>query len=93
MPIKSNNIGGRDGKRPSAGRKKTAVKDKYVNGNPDGRKLEVLNIPDTEGEEIPEPHEFLSARQHDGTTLEAGDIYRETWEWLDKLGVAKAVRN
>lgn len=40
---------------------------------------------------MPEPHEFLSARQHDGSTLEAADIYRETWEWLDKLGVAKAV--
>ena len=91
MPTKSNNTGGRGGRRPGAGRKKTAVKEKYENGNPGGRKLEVLDIPDTEGEDMPEPHEFLSARQHDGSTLEAADIYRETWEWLDKLGVAKAV--
>jgi hypothetical protein len=33
---------------------------------------------------MPTPHDFLSAKQHDGSTLEAGDIYRETWEWLDK---------
>lgn len=40
---------------------------------------------------MPEPHEFLSARQHKGTTLEAGGIYRETWEWLDKPGAAITV--
>jgi hypothetical protein len=91
MPTKSNNTGGRGGRRQGAGRKKTAVREKYENGNPGGRKLEVLNIPDTQGEDMPEPHEFLSARQHDGSTLSAADIYRETWEWLDGLGVAKAV--
>jgi hypothetical protein len=91
MLTKSNNTGGRGGRRQGAGRKKTAVREKYENGNPGGRKLEVLNIPDTQGEDMPEPHEFLSARQHDGSTLSAADIYRETWEWLDGLGVAKAV--
>jgi hypothetical protein len=91
MPTKSNNTGGRGGRRQGAGRKKTAVREKYENGNPGGRKLEVLNIPYTQGEDMPEPHEFLSARQHDGSTLSAADIYRETWEWLDGLGVAKAV--
>lgn len=91
MPTKSNNIGGRGGRRPGAGRKKSAVKEKYENGNPGGRKLEVLDIPDTQGEDMPEPHDFLSAKQHDGSTLEAADIYREAWEWLDKLGVAKAI--
>ena len=44
MPTKSNNIGGRGGKHPGTGRKKTAVKDKYENGNPDGRKLETGDI-------------------------------------------------
>lgn len=91
VPTKSNNIGGRGGRRPGAGRKKTAVKEKYKNGNPGGRKLEVLDIPDTKGENMPEPHDFLSAKQHDGSTLEAADIYREAWEWLDRLGVAKAI--
>ena len=89
MPTKSNNIGGRGGKRPGAGRKKSAVKQKYEDGNPGGRKLTVLDIPDIEGEDMPAPHDFLSAKQHDGSTLEAGEIYKETWEWLEQLGVAK----
>ena len=42
MPTKSNNIGGRGGARPGAGRKKSAVKEKANNGNPGGRRLEVL---------------------------------------------------
>ena len=36
MPTKSNNIGGRGGKRPGAGRKKTAASEKAKNGNPGG---------------------------------------------------------
>lgn len=51
----------------------------------------MLDISDTKGEDMPELHEFLSAKQCDGSTLSAADIYRETWAWLDGLGVAKAV--
>ena len=36
-----------------AGRKKTAVKDKAAAGNPGGRPLEVLDIPEMEGVEMP----------------------------------------
>ena len=79
MPTKSNNIGGRGGKRPGAGRKKSAVTEKAAAGNPGGRPLQVLDIPEIEGAEMPKPHEFLSATQHDGSTLQAGDIYGETW--------------
>lgn len=50
MPTKSNNIGGRGGARPGAGRKKSAVKEKANNGNPGGRKLEVLDISDCQRE-------------------------------------------
>ena len=62
MPTKSNNTGGRGGKRPGAGRKENRRPWKYENGNPGGRKLEVLDIPDTQGVDMPEPHEFLSAK-------------------------------
>ena len=82
MPTKSNNTGGRGGARPGAGRKKSAVKDKAENGNPGGRKLEVLDIPEVEGVPMPKPHDFLSAEQRDGSTLQAQEIYKETWEWL-----------
>src|SRR5699024_985193 len=70
MPTKSNNTGGRGGARPGAGRKKSAVKEKAENGNPGGRRLEVLDIPEVEGVDMPKPHEFLSAEQRDGSTLQ-----------------------
>lgn len=37
------------------------------------------------------PHEFLSAEQRDGSTLQAEEIYTETWEWLKKVGCAAKV--
>lgn len=49
IPTKLNNTDGRGGARPGAEKKKSAVKDKAENGNPGGRKLEVLNIPEVEG--------------------------------------------
>ena len=69
MPTKSNNIGGRGGARPGSGRKKTAIKDKITAGNPGGRALEVLDIPDMECADMPEPHDFLSSEQRDGSPL------------------------
>ena len=91
MPTKSNNIGGRGGARPGAGRKKTAVREKAENGNPGGRRLEVLDIPEVEGVDMPKPHDFLSAEQRDGSTLQASEIYGETWEWLKKIGCASKI--
>ncbi len=91
MPTKSNNIGGHGGARPGAGRKKTAVKDKAANGNPGGRRLEVLDIPELEGVEMPKPHDFLSAEQRDGAPLQAKEIYEETWNWLQRIGCASKV--
>ena len=91
MPTKSNNTGGRGGARPGAGRKKSAVKEKAEKGNPGGRKLEVLDIPEVEGVDMPKPHDFLSAEQRDGSKLQAEDIYTETWEWLKKIGCASKV--
>ncbi len=89
MPTKSNNTGGRGGARPGAGRKKSAVKEKAENGNPGGRRLEVLDIPEVEGVDMPKPHEFLSAEQRDGSTLQAEEIYTETWEWLKRWAVRR----
>ena len=91
MPTKSNNTGGRGGARPGAGRKKSAVKEKAENGNPGGRRLEVLDIPEVEGVDMPKPHEFLSAEQRDGSTLQAEEIYTETWEWLRRWAARRGV--
>ena len=82
MPTKSNNIGGRGGKRTGAGRKKKALTEKVESGNPGGRTLNVLDIPDVSGVDMPKPHDFLSAAQRDGGNFQAKEIYTETWEWL-----------
>ena len=87
MPTKSNNIGGWGGVRPGSGRKKTPLAERLeVDAD-----LTVLDIPEVEGAEMPEPHEFLSARQKDGSTLQAAEIYEETWEWLKGVGCAAKV--
>ena len=91
MPTKSNNIGGQGGKRPGAGRKKAAVKEKADVGNPGGRKLAVLDIPEVEGVEMPRPHDYLSAEQRDGNPLQASEIYSELWNWLKEIGCAAKV--
>ena len=91
MPTKSNNTGGRGGKRPGAGRKKKAVTEKAANGNPGGRPLQVLDLPDMEGVAMPKPHDFLSADQRDGNPLQAKEIYEETWNWLKEVGCAHLI--
>ena len=68
MPPKSNNTGGKGGARQGAGRKKTAVKSKAENGNPGGRPLTVLDIPEVEGVDMPKIHDFLTSEQRDGST-------------------------
>ena len=78
MPTKSNNIDGRGGKRPGAGRKKKSVVEKAKNGNPGGRSLTVLDVPEIERAEMPKPHDFLSTTQKDGTEFQAKEIYTET---------------
>ena len=41
-------------------------------------RLEVLGIPEVEDVDMPKPHEFLSAEQRDGSTLQAEEIYTVT---------------
>ncbi|MCC8075305.1 MAG: P27 family phage terminase small subunit [Clostridiales bacterium] len=91
MPTKSNNTGGQGGARPGAGRKKKALSEKLETGNPGGRTLKVLDVPDLEGVEMPEPHDFLSATQRDGGKLQAAEIYEETWNWLKSIGCTSVV--
>lgn len=91
MPTKSNNTGGRGGARVGAGRKKSALSVKTNSTTVVTRKIEVLDIPEIEGVDMPKPHDFLTAEQRDGSELQAGEIYRETWEWLKKIGCSSKV--
>ena len=40
---------------------------------------------------MPKPSAFLSAKQKDGTELQAVEIYRNTWEWLSVRGCAAII--
>ena len=87
VPTKSNNTGGRGGKRPGAGRKAKGVAEKAASG----RKLTVLDIPEMDGSDMPKPDEILSATQKDGTKLKAAEIYEAVWKWLEKLNATAYV--
>ena len=84
----------RGGARIGAGAKKKALVDKITEGNPGGRTLTIMefqNAADLEGIEMPEPSKMLEAVQKDGKTLVAGDIYRDTWNWLNERGCAALI--
>lgn len=90
----------RGGRRVRAGSKPDALADKITNGH-DAFVMEFpttdlktpANIPSVElyGEEMPEPSDYLSAKQRDGKPLGADDIFRETWIWLKERGCEKLV--
>ena len=88
MPTKSNNTGGRGGKRLGAGRKKKSLVEKLAK---DADKIEFLDIPDMEGVDMPQPHRILSSKQRDGSEFEAAEIYKKTWEWLNEIGMARKI--
>lgn len=89
MPTKSNNVGGRGGARAGAGRKKKAVIDKITEKS--NQPIEVLDIPEVDGVEMPKPKDILSAKQRDGKDFMAKEIYEETWQWLKKIGCHSVV--
>ena len=88
-------MGQRGPKTGSGGRPKKALADKIADGNPGKRPLTVIDFQDSaadlEGQDMPKPSEFLSAKQKDGTELQAVEIYRNTWEWLSVRGCAAII--
>lgn len=84
----------RGGARIGAGAKKKPLADKIAEGNPGGRTLTVMefsNTADLHGQAMPEPNKMLEAVQKDGKTLVAGEIYKNTWQWLNERGCAMLV--
>ena len=88
-------MGQRGPKPGTGGRPKKAIADKITDGNPGRRPLTVIDFGDSaadlEGQEMPKPSEFLSARQKDGSTLCAAEIYENVWKWLAERGCAALV--
>ena len=86
---------GRRGPAPGkGGRPPKPLAEKILDGNPGKRKLTVVefhNAAEFQGEEMPQPSAMLSAVQRDGTTLQAAEIYKITWEWMNERGCAALV--
>jgi len=84
----------RGGVRVGAGAKKKPLADKIMEGNPGGRKLTVIefnNTADLKGLSMPEPNKMLEAIQKDGKALIAGEIFKNTWQWLNERNCAALV--
>ena len=82
------------GPRPGSGRKKKPLADKIIEGKVGGRKPSIIEFTDNaslEGQAMPKPGAMLSATQKDGKTLEAAEIYENTWRWLDERNCAAIV--
>lgn len=87
---------GKRGPKPgTGGRPKKPLADKITDGNPGKRPLTVIdfkdNVADLEGQVMPKPSDYLSARQKDGSTLCAADIYENTWKWLCERGCSAII--
>lgn len=84
----------RGGPRTGAGRKSKALTEKIETGNPGGRKLTVMELPETtdfEGVDMPNPKDYLSEKQKNGESLGADEVFKETWLWLKERGCEKLV--
>lgn len=84
----------RGGQRTGSGRKSKALTEKLEAGNPGGRPLKVVEFKDTadlKGTDVPDPKDYLSAKQKNGETLGADEVFKETWLWLKERGCEKLV--
>jgi hypothetical protein len=84
----------RGGARIGSGQKKKALAEKILDGNPGNRKLTIMDFTDmTEltGESMPKPRGYLTAKQKDGSTTLAAEIFNNTWQWLKERGCAQLV--
>lgn len=84
----------RGGMRFGQGRPPKAIKEKLDAGNPGGRKLQIIDLPDPpdiEGHSAPDPRDYMLEKQQSGIDLCAADIFKETWEWLASLKCEKLV--
>ena len=89
-PLSDKILDGNPGKRPL-----TVIEFKDSSENPEdspwssaGRNLRAV---DQEGQVMPKPSDYLSAKQKDGSTLCAAEIYENVWRWLAERKCAAIV--
>ncbi len=77
-----------------AGRKPKGVLEKAADGNPGGRKLTVIDLPEAselQGVDVPEPSAYLNTKQKAGGMYDPVGIYTKTWLWLKNCGCEKLI--
>jgi len=80
----------RGGPRVGAGRKPKPLVDKINSG----QHAEIIEFPepaDLFGNDVPPVKEYMLARQKDGESFAAEEIYRETYLWLKERGCAELI--
>ena len=86
---------GHGGARPGAGRKKKALSEKLIDGNPGKAPLTKLqfSIQDNNlaGEDMPPVSEYLKQVTKNSQQNLAPQIYEDTWKWLKERGCAQYV--
>lgn len=53
--------------------------------------IELPDAPELEGVDMPSIKDYMKARQKNGMELCAEEIFKETWEWLKKVGCTEYV--
>lgn len=84
----------RGGQRVGQGRKPKAIADKITAGNPGKHPLKVMDLPDVpnlDGEDMPQPKNYMKEKQKGGGELCAEEVFSETWQWLKERGCEKLV--
>lgn len=76
----------RGGRRTGAGRKPKPLAEKLQ----EGKKATALVLPELEGVELPDIHEFLSEEQRMGE-LYGKEVFEQMWRWLSERGCAHLV--
>ncbi len=71
----------RGGARAGAGRKPKALADK-INEGESAKVMELPVVSSLNGNDMPAVKEYLKAKQCEGKSLCAEEIYKETWSWL-----------
>ena len=87
---------GHGGARPGAGRKKKALSEKLMDGNPGKAPLTKLQFSvqgtDLAGEDMPPVAEYLKQVTKNSQQNLAPQIYADTWKWLQERGCAQYVK-
>lgn len=75
---------GKRGPMPgTGGRPRKAVVERLAEGNRGYKPIKIIPAPSTyEGMDIPEPSKYIKAKQKNGESLYAEEIYNNTWGWL-----------